>query len=643
MRPNVLFVAIDDLNSWIGCLGTNPDVKTPNIDRLAAEGMLFTNAVCPSPICNPSRTSILTGLRPSTSGCYLLNDLLATSPEKARTMPLPLYFRRNGYTTMSGGKVDHGDTVEHATKGTWGESMWDELAGQFGGQQFEIRSRHARTLTDVGSFWSIAQHWGPLDDKQAADLADGRVVEWASDRLVREYDEPFFLAAGFFRPHTPLIAPKRFFDMHPKESLTLPPTGPCDMNGMPAMARQIALAGWQDLEGGSHRQIVEHDLWRDVVQAYLACVSFADYNVGRVLDALSTSPHADNTVVVLWSDNGWALGEHFHWRKMSLWDSGARVPFIVKAPGVTRPGSRCDDGVSLVDIYPTLVELCDLPRVDALEGESLVGLLSGRETDRELPGLTSFGPHNHSLRTSRWRYTIYADGTEELYDYRRDPNEHENLASRDEYGEVKRSLTRWFPEINALALTSSPPPGEPLELVDGQQVWFRGSQPGFDDRRLEITARVGSCERDAVIVHHSGWYVGYALYLLDGRLHFAVMDVPRPLRWDRLDASITTIAADTPVPVGDYRAGAVLELDGTMLITLDEEEVARGKADGALSTYPAGLLETGRYTGDEYPERLRHLVTSDRPRFPALGAYTGCKEFPGTLEGVRITFGEQPG
>jgi iduronate 2-sulfatase len=627
VRPNVLFIAIDDLNSWIGCMGTNPDVKTPNIDRLASQGMLFANAVCPSPVCTPSRTSILTGLRPSTTGCYQVVDKLAGSPANGRAIPLPLLFRRGGYQTMSGGKVDHTNSVEAATKERLGESMWDELGGQMGGQHFDMYSRHVDAcLREAGGTIAFATHWGPLDDDQVAELSDLKIADWAVERLQRSYDEPFFLAAGFHKPHTPLIAPRECFDLYDPNRLHLPPNGPYDFDGMPSAAQQVALTGFQELARGNHYQVVDHGFEREIVQAYLACISFTDANVGKVLRALEASEHAENTIVVLWSDNGWSLGEHFHWKKWTLWDQGSRVPFIVKAPGVTTAGSRCEEGVTLTDIYPTLLELCGLPAQPECEAESLVGLLSGEQTSRERPGLTIFGPGNYSLRTSRWRYTVYDDGSEELYDYDVDPDEHTNLADRPEDAALKTELASWLPESSVPGVDSSPPLDGRIEVEPGDRVNFQAVHDGFANRSITVEARVESHDGDGVIVHHAGCFAGYALYLREGRLGFAVMDVPQPLRWDTLEPRRTAIVSGEPVPEGSFDAWARLETDGAMSIAVDGRIVATGTAPGPLSIYPAGLLEAGCYREN---------------RYPAVGDYGPSEEFPGALSGVRVLFGEE--
>jgi len=626
-HPNVLFIAIDDLNSWLGCLGTNPDVKTPNIDRLASEGMLFTNACCPSPVCNPSRTSILTGLRPYTTGCYLLPDDLELSPERRRTKPFPLYFRHHGYKTITAGKVDHdnGLPVETATRASWGESNWEVDGGLFGGQQFDLHSRYTTCLEGVGGWPAWATHWGPLDDDQAETLSDVKVTAWTLDQLRKKHDRPFLLAAGFFRPHLPTIAPKRFFDMYDKKSLHVPPNGPYDFGAMPPIAQQIALTAYQDLEKGTHRQIVDHGYERDMIQAYLACISFTDDCIGRVLRALEESEYAENTIVMLWSDNGYSMGEHFHWRKWSLWDQGARVPLIIKAPGVTTSGSVCNEAVSLTDLYPTLLELTGLPHVDELEGESLVGLLSGRQTDRETPAVTSFGPHNHSARTREWRYTRYADGSQELYHYPDDPHEHVNLVGNAEHRDVLDRLSAWIPDHDAPALASVPDLSAPILLEPGEQRLFFGMQPGAASRSITVRARVRA-DGDGVIVHHGSWFAGYALYIRDGHLAMAVMDVPQPLRWDTLEPQRTIVTSDDPLPDREVAVEGVLGADGSITLRFDGDVVGRGTATGPLSIYPAGRLEAGHYTGTKYP---------------AIGEYAEQERFPGTLSDVSVRFGQE--
>jgi hypothetical protein len=374
-----------------------------------------------------------------------------------------------------------------------------------------------------------------------------------------------------------------------------------------------------------HYQITEHGYWRDVLHAYLACVSFTDHCIGRVLDALEERSQADNTIVVLWSDNGWSLGDHFHWKKWSLWDSGARVPFIIRAPGMDPPEHRCGEGVGLIDIYPTLLDLCGLPDVPGLSGASLRDLLSGEQTGRDRPARTFLGPNNQSLRTRRWRYTRYCDGSEELYDYENDVHEHVNLADHSGYAEVKESLAEWLEDDPAPAIASSPPAGATLTPEPGESVWFRGLEDGFSGRSVTVRATVSVDEGDAVILHHGSWFAGYSLYVSDGRLCMGVMDVETPLRWDRLEAATTVVRSDSPLPDGPVEVEGRLGADGAIALKVDGEVVGTGRADGPLSIYPCGLLEAARYAQTGYGP---------------IGDYAEQEDFPGSVRDIAVSFGE---
>lgn len=626
-RPNILFISMDDMNEWFGYLGVNPDVKTPNVDRLAAEGMAFPNAVCASPVCNPSRTAFLTGMRPATSGCYMLNDQLEKSPRRETGIPFPLYFRRNGYLTLTAGKVDHGgQPIERSTKNTFGESMWEEDGGWWDGQQFGLHSPYRDCPTDRPGFYQFAFHWGPLDDEIEETLSDVKTAKWAEEQFQRDFDRPFLMAAGFFRPHLPLIAPKRYFDMYNPDELWLPPTGSDDMEGMPPAARQVALAGYQDSALGTHRTLLETNKRREITQAYLACASFVDDCIGRVLQALENSKYADNTIVVLASDNGWGLGEHFHWKKWSVFDNGSNIPFIIKAPGMDGMGNACEAGVDLTDIYPTLVDLCGLPDPGHLEGESLRDLLSAKAADRERPGLTSFGPHNHSLRTSRYRYTRYADGSEELYDYTDDPWEHRNLADDPKMAEVKASLVKWLPDNPAPALASSPKPGGLIEMEPGETVWFRSYEDGFAGKRVTVRAKINLQGDEGIIAHHGSYFSGYSLYVRDHHLCMGVTEVPTPLRWDRLDTKTTIARSDAPLPEGEIEVEGIWDRDGAITLKADGQIIGSAKADTGLAIYPTGRIECGFYKYQ--PPGI----------FPLQGDAPESDEFPGTLADVQVCF-----
>jgi arylsulfatase A-like enzyme len=430
--PHVLFIAVDDLNDWIGPLGGHPDVKTPNLDRLASLGITFTNAHCPAPLCNPSRASLMTGLRPSTSGIYTNEQPWRESPRLRDAVTLPQHFRAHGYRAIGGGKIYHGKFMDPAS--------WDTYFPSQSQDRPPDPLPPGRPLNGIPH--TAHFDWGPVDAADA-EMADMKVAEWAAGELSRDQDGPLFLACGISKPHLPWYVPQKYFDLYPLESITLPTINENDLDDVPPAAVHIAKPN------GDHRKVLEHDQWRQAVQGYLASISFADAVLGRILDAYDASPWKDNTVIVLWSDHGWHLGEKLHWRKFSLWEEATRNALVIVAPGVTTPGSRSDQAVDLMGVYPTLTELCGLPERAGIEGASLVPLLRKPDAERKRPALTTFGQGNHSIRTERWRYTRYNDGGEELYDHSDDPLEWTNLATRPEYTAIKKELAQWLPKHNA--------------------------------------------------------------------------------------------------------------------------------------------------------------------------------------------------
>ena len=425
VRPNVLFIAIDDLNDWVGCLGGHPDVKTPNIDRLAKRGVLFTHAYCSAPACNPSRASLLTGILPSTSGVYR-NDQ-PWRPVMPNAVTLPQHFMAHGYHVVGRGKIFHGRYPDPAS--------WHEYVPR--GPDPMPPGRPLNGIPRTAHF-----DWGPVDVPDD-EMDDAKVVKWAINYLNQKHDKPFFLGCGLFRPHLPWYVPRKYFDMYPPEKVTLPNVNENDLDDVPPIGRQMARPQ------GDHRKVVETNNWRKAVSAYLACISFTDTHVGRLLDALDRSRYARNTVVVLWGDHGWHLGEKLHWRKFALWEEATHAPLIVVAPGTAKSRATCGRTVSFIDVYPTLIELCDLSPRKALEGVSLVSLLRNPSAAWGRPALTTHGRNNHSVRSERWRYIRYRDATEELYDHQTDPLEWNNLADKRERAEVKRDLARWLPKVNA--------------------------------------------------------------------------------------------------------------------------------------------------------------------------------------------------
>lgn len=423
-RPNVLFIAVDDLNDWTGALGGHPQAKTPHIDRLARRGVLFTRAYCSAPACNPSRASLLTGVRPSTSGVY--NNNQPWRPALPDVETLPRWFRDQGYEVRGGGKIFHGPFPD--------PEAWDESL-----PRPEDPVPEKRPLNGIPK--TAHFDWGPLDVPESA-MGDRRVADWAASFLGRAHEKPFFLAVGFYRPHLPWYVPREWFKEFPASEVELPVVKPDDLADVPPAGRRIARPG------GDHRKVVEHGEWRKAVSSYLASIRFADAMVGRVIDALDSSAHARNTIVVLWGDHGWHLGEKEHWRKFALWEEATRVPLIVVAPGVTPVGAKSERTVSLLDLYPTLVELAGLPAPGWLEGRSLVPLLRDPALSWDHPAVTTHGYRNHAIRSERYRYIRYADGSEELYDHDADPYEWTNLAARPESKPVIARLARALPETN---------------------------------------------------------------------------------------------------------------------------------------------------------------------------------------------------
>ena len=446
VKPNVLFITIDDLNDWVGCLGGHPQVKTPNIDRLAKRGVLFSNAHCQAPICNPSRASFMTGLLPSTSGVYQLAPDFRSAPELKNVVTIPRHFAAHGYQTYQVGKIYH-------------SAYPDEVSFQKNGPRPGQGPRPEEKLNLPGAhpLWD----WGPVFNNE--EMGDQKVADWFLDEFPKmEPAKPFFFAVGFYRPHVPLFAPKEWFDMYPLEEVELPPMHADDRDDIPEAGKELTLG----YPAPRHEWFVENKKWKHAVQAYLATVTFVDYQVGRVLDALEASPHAGNTIVVLLSDHGWHLGEKERWAKRSLWERSTRVPLIVSVPGGS-VGTTTAKPVDLVDVYPTLIELCRLKQRPELDGQSLKTLLRNPEAVWDRPALTTFEKNNHALRSEHFRYIRYADGSEELYDHRRDPHEWTNLAGDEKHKSVINDHRRWLPLVN-----KDPIPGS----VDSAAVRWRNNR-----------------------------------------------------------------------------------------------------------------------------------------------------------------------
>ena len=434
-RPNVVFIAIDDQNDWVGPLGGHPLAKTPNLDRLAARGTTFLNAHIQSPICNPSRTSLMLGLRPTTTGIYGLSPWFRTLPQWRDRVALPQHFKAYGYRTFTTGKVYHGNAGGPKKRAI----EFDEW-GPPGG----VGARPKKKLippTPMGNHplmdWGVFPHRD--EDKQ-----DYKVASWAVEQLkAMPKNQPFFLAAGFFLPHVPCYATQKWFDLYPDDDSVLPNIKDDDRDDTPRFSWYLH---WS-LPEPRLKWVRDNNQWRNLVRSYLASTSFVDAQVGRILDALETAGLTDNTIVVVWGDHGWHLGEKGITGKNTLWERSTRVPLLFAGPGV-KAGQRCTRPAELLDLYPTLIELCGLKSRNDLEGISLAPQLRNAKAKRERPAITSHNQGNHGIRSERWRYIRYADGTEELYDHQNDPHEWTNLAGNPKFAAIIKEHRKWLPRID---------------------------------------------------------------------------------------------------------------------------------------------------------------------------------------------------
>ncbi len=453
-RPNVLFIAIDDLNDYISPLANHPGVQTPNFERLARRSVTFANAHCAAPACHPSRVAVMTGVHPATSGIY--RNLFGAhgprwreeSPALAEAVVLSQHFRNHGYRAVGAGKLFH--TLQWTPGDSQNDpSAWDEYRGDplnpiapdWKRARFESDAEAGltpgRPLRD--NLFGAAPLAGPDEE-----TGDHKLVDWAAARLRDPPAQPLFLAVGLFRPHIPWEVPQRWFDLHPLAGVKLPVTQSDDL----ADAHDHGRRSW-------HRWVVENKQWEKFVQGYLASISYVDHQLGRLLDALDASPLKASTIVVLWSDHGFHLGEKENWEKFALWTQTTRVPLFLHAPGLSREGAQTMAPATLTDLYPTLCELAGLPVPRQCDGLSLVPQLRDPAAPRARLALTSFQFPNepassHAVSDTRYRLIRYGNGFEELYDRDSDPREFTNRAADPELVGVKARL--------ALGLPSKPAP-----------------------------------------------------------------------------------------------------------------------------------------------------------------------------------------
>lgn len=424
-RPNVLFIAADDMNNALGCYG-HPLAKTPNLDRLAARGVRFDRAYCQYPVCGPSRCSLLTGLRPDTTKIF--DNNIAVRDTLPDVVTLPQLFKNNGWRSVRAGKMYHMDVPGSVGTNKWDDPpSWDVAISPPGAEQ--RTPGKARNITaGKRARWDTVAF-----DGDGADQADEQTTRIAIDTMNQHRDRPWFIAAGYLRPHVPHVAPARFFDMFPARDIPLPVNPVNDLDDIPLASELAINTRAKDMGGMS-----EADK-RDAIRAYLASVSYMDWQVGRVLDALEKSGQAERTIVVFWGDHGWHLGEHRRWHKRSLFEESMRAPLLIAAPGRRGNGRAAKGLVEFVDIYPTLAELAGLAGPANLEGQSLRPLLDnpGRAFKKAAfsvvtspPGITG-----RAVVTDRYRYIRWTGPhpDEELYDRVKDPREFTNLARDSKY------------------------------------------------------------------------------------------------------------------------------------------------------------------------------------------------------------------
>jgi arylsulfatase A-like enzyme len=437
-KPNILFISIDDLNDWIEPLGGHPQAKTPHLQDFANESVTFARNYCPSPGCNPSRSSTITGIHTYKSGMYSNYQDWRKAIKDYKT--IGEYLRENGYYSAGAGKIFHYDQVA--------PECWDDYYPSQEKNMPDYYYPKPDTTVNMPVFKYMYSDfdWSPINltDEETGDY---KSVRYIMDQLQKKHEKPFFLACGIYRPHLPWYVPQKYFDMFPLESVQLPKILENDLDDLGERAQEIAVRG-----GNYHKHVIEAGQWKKAVQGYLASIAYADAMAGILLDALENSPYAKNTVIILWSDHGWQLGEKKHWRKFALWDNLARTVLMIKVPeGIaalpegSKNGEVCNRVTSLIDIYPTIIDLTGLPRRNEHDGHSLVPLLQNPEAEWNYPALTTYDYWEFSVRTEDWRYIRYIDDSEELYDHRADPEEWRNLAYLPEYQNAKKELAKHIP------------------------------------------------------------------------------------------------------------------------------------------------------------------------------------------------------
>lgn len=426
-QPNVLFIMVDDMNDWVGAFGGNQQAITPNMDELAKKSIIFKNAYCSTALCNPSRTSILTGYDPSTTGVYGNNEVFREIKGFENTITLPQYFEKNGYNTIGAGKIFHNARggQEQPKHGSDPGSFQVERIGNAGTvwPSKEKRGQHGLDLKRRGIKGSFLHSfdWYGTDTKDEENN-DWKNSEYIADFITQEHEKPFFAACGIFKPHLPWYVPKKYFDLYDLDDIKLPEVLENDLD-------DVGRIGNNMVKKKVHQSLIDTKNYKEAVRAYLANITFADACIGNLIKALKNSKQSDNTIVVIMGDHGWHLGEKKHWSKNVLWERAAKTPLLIFDPRNKAAGASTKI-VSLLDVYPTLVELCGLPEKKDLDGNNIKPLIVNPNSVWHEMALTSKAKDMHSLRDQKYRYIVYPDGFEELYNHTVDPHEWYNIADK---------------------------------------------------------------------------------------------------------------------------------------------------------------------------------------------------------------------
>ena len=431
-QPNILFIAIDDMNDWTGFLGGHSQTITPNMDKLAKVGVNFTNAHTSAPGCSPSRNALLYGVQPFNSGLYPFYEHGIHEALMQKYTSLPRLLKENGYNTFGAGKIHHG-TLKDSREWT---DYYDvkQIKKRFREGEGYIKGKNGK--------YSFRPTLNPDEEHK-----DHQYASYGIEKLNEKHDKPFFLAVGIVKPHLPFDAPARFFDALP-DDITPPEMIDNDADDIPVVGKSLQ-------KRGEYNHYKSKGVWNDVRKSYLACISWADYNIGRVLDALENSDYADNTVVILWSDHGYHLGEKQTFKKFTLWEESTRVPFIIYDTRTkeVQIGSSYSEPVSLINVYKTIADYTNISSPKYVDGESLVPIVKDQSLKLEAPTIISWGRGNYSVRTKDHRYIRYFDGGEELYNHLEDPNEWKNLANNEAYSSLKDELKSYLPKEEQATVT----------------------------------------------------------------------------------------------------------------------------------------------------------------------------------------------